>query len=72
VPSCLGVDTFEGKGFEAGFLGLIGLDQGLDVVLGGGVMTSGDLGFKITGEVFGEDGGDRAKGGGGWAAKESG
>lgn len=37
---------------------LVLLDEGLDVVAGGGVVSSGDFGFEVGGEGFGEADGD--------------
>lgn len=62
-----GVDALKGEGFETielGFvLGLILLEEGLDVVAGGGIVFGGEFGLEVDGEVFGEADGDGAHGG---------
>ncbi len=49
-----GFEGFEQFGFELDFVGEVGLNEGLDVVVEGGVCSGGDLGCEIGGEVFGD------------------
>jgi hypothetical protein len=49
-----GVEGFEEFGFELGFVGEVFFDEGLDVVADGEVLSGGDLGLEVGGEVFGD------------------
>jgi hypothetical protein len=53
------LDTFEGEGFEAI---AIGLNQGLDIIARGVIVTGFDLGLEVGGEVFGEGDGEGVHG----------
>jgi hypothetical protein len=57
-----GLDAFEGEGFEAILAIAIGLDQGLDIIARGGVVTGFDLDLEVGGEVFGESDGEGVHG----------
>jgi hypothetical protein len=54
--------TFESESFKTSLAISIGLNQGLDVVARGGVVTGFDLGLEVSGEVFGKGDGDGVHG----------
>jgi hypothetical protein len=51
------LDTFESEGFKTSLAIAIGLDESLDIIARGGVVTGFDLGLEVGGEAFWE--GDR-------------
>jgi hypothetical protein len=52
------LDAFKGKSFETSLAIAIGLNQSLDIITRGGVVTEFDLGLEVGGEVFGEGDGE--------------
>jgi hypothetical protein len=57
------LETFKGESFEAVLAISIGLNQSLDIIARGGVVTGFDLGLEVGGKVFGKGDGEGVHGG---------